>query len=807
MKSLPFVLMKGAAMYRRAIIVLVLAGLAALTYVWADNTSDMDENRYGRVDVQTERVVSERRLAMPGIPWRINYQGYLTDDVGNAVNDTLVLRFRIYDSPVGGTELWGALRLLVIEDGLFNVILGDLDPIPSTVFEAGEPRWLELEVDSQIMSPRTQITSVGFAYRSHVSGEALSADSVDGFNASAAPGPDDLFPLSFGETQYVNEGQIGAVTSAMVLDGSLLRSDVVGTFKAPFADTANYAFAANVGHVDSARVSANSWRLEDHTLVDLDSIWVNEGQVDGITSGMILDGTLKRSDAADTFKAPYADTADYALNAVTDNDWIVSGSVLFPDGEYGLAMDPTGALYGDSTHSHVNLGVACTTGLAGAHYRYCTVGGGWRNRASGVASVVGGGYINSASGHRGTVGGGESNLASEWYATVGGGERNSATARQSIIAGGYLNSASGLRSAVGGGYADTAAGHYATISGGYANRATTDYATCGGGYLGLASGLYSTLGGGNADTATGDYSTVSGGIRNRAGGAASTIAGGSSNSASGDAATVSGGYQNTASSLYATVGGGWSNTAGGDQAAVSGGKSNTASGEYGFVGGGLGNSATAARSTVAGGSGNSAGGPYAVVSGGLDNWAAGQAAVVAGGSADSVAGDYSLAAGRQVVVDSSADYTFAFGRGFTTSTPNAVIFHNTSSPIRVGIGNAAPTHLIDVGGSGAYCDGGNWVDGSSREYKGGISDLTLEQALEAVYKLTPVTYHYKLNPGEECVGFIAEDVPDLVATKDRKGLSPMDIVAVLTRVVQNQQREIEALKSEVETLKAADAER
>ena len=37
------------------------------------------------------------------------------------------------------------------------------------------------------------------------------------------------------------------------------------------------------------------------------------------------------------------------------------------------------------------------------------------------------------------------------------------------------------------------------------------------------------------------------------------------------------------------------------------------------------------------------------------------------------------------------------------------------------------------------------------------------------------------------MGFIAEDVPDLVATKDRKGLSPMDIVAVLTKVLQEQQ--------------------
>jgi len=44
-------------------------------------------------------------------------------------------------------------------------------------------------------------------------------------------------------------------------------------------------------------------------------------------------------------------------------------------------------------------------------------------------------------------------------------------------------------------------------------------------------------------------------------------------------------------------------------------------------------------------------------------------------------------------------------------------------------------------------------------------------------------------------------VPDLVATKDRKGLSPMDIVAVLTKVVQQQQKTISALSKKMTELK------
>jgi len=36
----------------------------------------------------------------------------------------------------------------------------------------------------------------------------------------------------------------------------------------------------------------------------------------------------------------------------------------------------------------------------------------------------------------------------------------------------------------------------------------------------------------------------------------------------------------------------------------------------------------------------------------------------------------------------------------------------------------------------------------------------------------------------------AEDGHDLVASKDRKGMSPMDVVAVLTNVVQEQQENL-----------------
>ena len=63
--------------------------------------------------------------------------------------------------------------------------------------------------------------------------------------------------------------------------------------------------------------------------------------------------------------------------------------------------------------------------------------------------------------------------------------------------------------------------------------------------------------------------------------------------------------------------------------------------------------------------------------------------------------------------------------------------------------------------------------------------------------MKPTKFNYKVDKEDEYLGFISEDVPNLVATKDRKGLSPMDIVAVLTKVVQTQKKEIEYLKTQL----------
>jgi hypothetical protein len=135
----------------------------------------------------------------------------------------------------------------------------------------------------------------------------------------------------------------------------------------------------------------------------------------------------------------------------------------------------------------------------------------------------------------------------------------------------------------------------------------------------------------------------------------------------------------------------------------------------------------------------------------------------------------------------------------TTYFDNAPVYFTGGN---IGIGTTTPAYPLHMGSGAHVTVGGVWTDASSRALKEAIRPLTLTDAERALAALQPVRYVYKADPTDAHVGFIAEDVPELVATPDRKSLAPMDIVAVLTKVLQDQQATINDLKATVSELKA-----
>lgn len=96
-----------------------------------------------------------------------------------------------------------------------------------------------------------------------------------------------------------------------------------------------------------------------------------------------------------------------------------------------------------------------------------------------------------------------------------------------------------------------------------------------------------------------------------------------------------------------------------------------------------------------------------------------------------------------------------------------------------------------------------FLTSSSREIKENIAELSSREAIETLQDLHPVKFSYKADSEKNLHnGFIAEDVPNTVATLDRKTVSSMDIVAVLTKVVKEQHKTIATLVDKVKTLEA-----
>jgi len=180
--------------------------------------------------------------------------------------------------------------------------------------------------------------------------------------------------------------------------------------------------------------------------------------------------------------ATNADTADIALTSLPDSDWLVTDTILFTADFRGIVRGGAGNSYsGDSAHTTINLGIACTTSAY-----HSTIAGGLANRATANSAVVAGGYNNVASGLWSVVGGGTGHVASGIAGYIGGGSNNEATGVGASVGGGTLNHARGAWSTIAGGGgqlgadSNTAYGAYAAIAGGSGNHAFGDYSFAGG---------------------------------------------------------------------------------------------------------------------------------------------------------------------------------------------------------------------------------------------------------------------------------------------------------------------------------------
>jgi hypothetical protein len=94
---------------------------------------------------------------------QVNYQARLLDSYGRRVNGTVDLTFKIYDAATDGNLLWSETHTgVVVQDGVYSVVLGSQTAIPASVFSQNNT-YLELGIDNETLSPRQQMTAAAYA--------------------------------------------------------------------------------------------------------------------------------------------------------------------------------------------------------------------------------------------------------------------------------------------------------------------------------------------------------------------------------------------------------------------------------------------------------------------------------------------------------------------------------------------------------------------------------------------------------------------------------------------------------------------
>ncbi len=95
------------------------------------------------------------------VPRVINYQGRFTDKSGSPLSGNYLVTFRFYDVARGGLPLWEEGHILILNNGIFNVLLGSNKSLD---IDFNKDLWLGVEVASDgEMSPRIKLASSAYA--------------------------------------------------------------------------------------------------------------------------------------------------------------------------------------------------------------------------------------------------------------------------------------------------------------------------------------------------------------------------------------------------------------------------------------------------------------------------------------------------------------------------------------------------------------------------------------------------------------------------------------------------------------------
>ncbi|TAK37440.1 MAG: hypothetical protein EPO30_10760, partial [Lysobacteraceae bacterium] len=316
-------------------------------------------------------LVMASTLALAQVPQILTHQGYLADSAGQGVTATMPMAVRLYADSTGGTAL---LELtfsgVQVSEGAYSVALD----VSTLLFN--KQFWLETEVNSETLSPRTRLTSVPYA---------LTALSLQGPSSEATG-----IGAIAGGTNNKARGDYSVVSGG----GGALPSD-------------SNSASGNYSTINGGR---NNEIVERYGTIS--------GGIENLSTGIVATiGGGYRNQANED----YATIGGGGYNEAAGIAATISGG--YRNEASGYVATIGGGIDNIASEEYATVAGGWWNQ---ATEKYSTVGGGTSNFARGQYSVVsgGGGYDLS-----------DSNSAIGWYSTIPGGRRNKAVGTYSFAAG------------------------------------------------------------------------------------------------------------------------------------------------------------------------------------------------------------------------------------------------------------------------------------------------------------------------------------------------------------------------------------